>query len=175
MGETGAGEEFFVDDDEETVGAGEDGAVRVLDFCLMKELAVWCSVGLRRAAEVAADEDEGLVEGHGAEVVDLHVAGHGEDVERAVELAHGFVEEGGDDAAVDVAGRAFVHAGEVDVGGGGDGFGVGGVGGEDEMEALWVGGAAAEAVVGALVDGGSGLERGSVVAGFVGHGVSSAR
>ena len=105
---------------------------------------------------MAADEDEGLVEGDGTEVVDLHVAGHGEDVEGAVELAHGFVEERGYDAAVDVAGRAFEHASEVDVGGGGDGFGVGGVGGEDEMEALRVGGAAAEAVVGALVDGGSG-------------------
>ena len=61
------------------------------------------------AAEVAAGEDEWLVERGGAEVVDLHVAGHGEDVERAVELAHGFVEQGGDDASVDVAGWAFVQ------------------------------------------------------------------
>ena len=54
------------------------------------------------------------------EIVDLHVAGHGEDVERAVELAHGLVHEGGDDAAVDVAGWALVDAGELEVCGGGD-------------------------------------------------------
>src|SRR5258708_6208322 len=102
----------------------------------MEELAAF-------AAEVAADEDERLVERGRAEVVDLHVAGHGEDVEGAVEFAHGLVEERGDDAAVDVAGRAFVEAVELKVGGGGGDFAVGGVGGEDEVEALWVGGAAA--------------------------------
>ena len=41
------------------------------------------------------------------------MSGHGEDIEGAVELAHGFVEECGDDASVDVAGRAFVHAVEL--------------------------------------------------------------
>ena len=55
------------------------------------------------------------------EVVDLHVAGHGEDVEGPVELAHGLIEKGGDDATVDVARRAFVHAVELEVAGGGDG------------------------------------------------------
>ena len=95
----------------------------------------------------------GWLSGTGAEVVDLHVAGHGEDVEGAVELAHGLVHKGGDDAAVDVAGWAFVHAGELDVRGGGGVSGVAGVDGEDEVEALGVGGAAAEAVAGALVDG----------------------
>src|ERR1700722_4988529 len=103
-GDAGGGEGFFVDDDEEAFGAGEDGAVGVLDFGMVEELAAGDAVGFRRAAKVAADENERLVEGDGAEVVDLHVAGHGEDVERAVELAHGLVEEGGDDAAVDVAG-----------------------------------------------------------------------
>ncbi len=82
------------------------------------------------------------------------MAGHGEDVEGAVELAHGFVEESGDDASVDVAGWAFVEAVELELGGGGGDLGVGGVGGEDEVEALRVGGAAAEAVAGSLVDGG---------------------
>jgi len=81
----------------------------------MEELAAWGAVGFCWAAEVAADEDERLVEGNGAEVVDLHVSSHGEDVERAVEFAHGFVEESGDDAAVDVAGWALVHAVELEV------------------------------------------------------------
>lgn len=128
------------------------------------------------SVEVAGYEYEGLVEGRGFEVVDLHVAGHGEDVERAVELAHGLVEERGDDASVDVAGRPLVHAVELEVTGGGDGGGVRGVGGEDEVKALGIGGAAAEAVVGALVDGG-GVHRSWGVAGGVGcrHGFVVAR
>ncbi len=58
MGEAGGGEELCVDDDEEAFGAGEDGAVGVLDFGLVEELAAF-------AAEVAAGEDERLVEGAG--------------------------------------------------------------------------------------------------------------
>jgi hypothetical protein len=100
------------------------------------------------------------------------VAGHGEDVERAVELAHGFVEERGDDAAVDVAGRAFVHAVELEVRGGDDGLGIGCVGGEDEVKTLGIGGTAAEAVVGALVDGAV-VHGGGSVAGGVGGGHGS--
>ncbi len=148
----------MVDNDEEGFGAGEDGSVGVLEFGLMEELAAF-------AAEVAADEDERLVERCGAEVVDLHVAGHGEDVEGAVELAHGLVEERGYDAAVDVAGRAFVEAVELEVGSGDGCFGIGDVCGEDEVEPLRVGGAAAEAVAGSLVDGGVAVHRGWGVAG----------
>ena len=83
----------------------------MLEFGLVEELAAF-------AAQVAADEDERLVERGGTQVVDLHVAGHGEDVERAIELAHGLVEERGYDASVDVAGWAFVEAVELKVGGG---------------------------------------------------------
>ena len=88
----------------------------------MEELAAGCAVSFRGAVEMAAYEDERLVEGNGTEIVDLHVAGHGEDVEGAVELAHGFVEQRCNDAAVDVAWGAFVHAVELEVAGGGDGF-----------------------------------------------------
>jgi hypothetical protein len=88
-----------------------------LDFGLVEELAAF-------SAEMSADEDQRLVERSGAEVVDLHVAGHGEDVEGAIELAHGFVEECGYYASMDVARRAFVHAIELKVRGGGWGFGV---------------------------------------------------
>src|SRR5260370_731284 len=100
-----------------------------------------------------AGEGEGLVERAGAQVVDLHVASHGDDVEGAVELAHGLVHEGGDDAAVDVAGWAFVHLGELNLRGRGGGSGDGGTDGEGEMQALGVDGAAAEAVAGAFVEG----------------------
>ena len=58
------------------------------------------------------------------------------------------------------------------VGGGGGWSGFDGVGGEDEVEALGIGGAAAEAVAGALVDGG-GVHRGGSVAGCVGGGHGS--
>ena len=103
LGEADEGEEFFVDYDEEALGTGEDGAVGALDFGQVEKLAAF-------AGEVAAGEDEGLVEGDWVEVVDLHMTGHGDDVEGAVELAHGFVEKGGDDTAMDVAGRSLVEA-----------------------------------------------------------------
>jgi hypothetical protein len=166
-GEAGGGEDFFVEGDEDAFGSGEDGAVGTLDFGLVEELAVGCAVGLGGAVEMAGDEDQRLIERYGPEVIDLHVAGHGEDVEGAVELAHGLVEKRGYDASVDVAGRAFVHAVELDLCGGGDVVGGGCVGGEGEVEALGVGGAAAEAMVGAFVDGG-GVHRGGGVAGGVG-------
>src|ERR1700679_1088612 len=117
----------------------------MLEFGLVEELAGF-------AAQMTADEDERLEERCGAEVVYLHVAGHGEYIEGTVELAHGFVEEGRDDAAVDIAGWAFVEAIELELGGCDGGVGAG-VGGEDEVETLRVGGAAAEAVAGALVEG----------------------
>jgi len=63
LGETSEGEEFFVDDYEEGFGAGEYGAVGVLQFGLVEELAAL-------AVEVAADEDERLWRG-GTKVVDL--------------------------------------------------------------------------------------------------------
>jgi len=90
-GDAGGEEEFFVDGDEESFAAGQDGAVWVLDLGLMEELSAWCAV-FCGAVEMEADEDERLVERDGAKIVDLHMAGHGEDVEGAIELAHGFVE-----------------------------------------------------------------------------------
>ncbi len=159
-GEAGGGQDFFVEGDEEAFGSGEDGAFGVAELGLVEELAAF-------ALQVLTDENERLVERGGAEVVDLHVAGHGEDVEGAIELAHGLVEECGYDAAVDVAGWAFVAAVELEVGGCDGGVGAG-VGGEDEVEALRVCGAAAEAVAGALVEGGVAVHGGWGVPGCVG-------
>ena len=102
---------------------------------------------------VARGEGERDGEGNGAEVVDLKVARHSEDVAGAVGFAHGFVEEGGDDAAVGVAGRpgeAASEAGMAD-----DVAGV--VDEEAEAEAGGVCESAAEAVVECAVgEGGEG-------------------
>jgi hypothetical protein len=108
----GGCEQRGVEGDEEALGLGEDDAVVAEELGAVVELAAL-------AAGVVADEAEILVEWGGAQVVDLHVAGHGDDVEEAVELAHGLVHEGGDDAAVDVAGWALEEAGEMHVRGGG--------------------------------------------------------
>jgi hypothetical protein len=66
-------------------------------------------------SSVAAGEGERLAEGDWAEIVDFDMAGHGEDAAGAVGFAHGFVEEGGDDASVGVAGRADEAAGETEM------------------------------------------------------------
>jgi hypothetical protein len=162
--DAGGGQRFFVDGDEEAFGTSEDGAIGVLDFGVVEQFAAWGAVDFRWAAKVPADENERLVEGNGAEVIDLHVAGHGEDVQRAIELAHGFVEERGNDAAVDVARGTLVHAVELEVRCGGYGLAVRGIGCEDEVQALRIGGTAAKAEVGALVDGGVGFEESWCVA-----------
>ncbi len=114
-GEACSRENPFVEGDEESFAAGEDGAVGALEFGLVEELAVRGAVGSGGAVEVTGYEHQGLVERGGFEVVNLHVTRHGEDVKGAVELAHSLVEERGDDASVDVAGRAFVHAVELDL------------------------------------------------------------
>ena len=146
MGEAGAGEQLLVDDDEQASTTSEDGAVRVLDLSLVEELA-------SLATQMTADKKQRLVERRGAEIVDLHVAGHCEDVERPVKFTHGFVKQSRYDAAVNVAGWAFVQIRQLDVRGGGGGVGVSGVDIEAEMEALRISRAAAEAVTGSLVQG----------------------
>ena len=120
------------------------------------------------AMEVAACDDQGLEERDGAEVVDLHVARHGEDVERAVELAHGFVEKGCYEAAVQISGWAFVVAIELDVRRCRGALWIVRACREGEMESLWIGGAAAEAVAGTLVDGGIAGHGVGHVTGFIG-------
>ena len=84
----------------------------------------------------------------GPEVVDLHMPSHGKDIERAVELAHGFIHESGDDASVDITGWPFVEASELRVCCGGDLFVIDG---ENEVKALRIIRAAGEAVTCALV------------------------
>jgi hypothetical protein len=144
-----------VEGDEEAFRPGEEGALGFAEFGGVEELAAF-------AAEVVGGEGERGVDGSGAEVIDLHVAGHGEDVERSAELAHGLIQEGGDDAAMEEAGGTFIGARKLDRCGG---LGVGGIDGVDlevQMEALWVVRSAGEAVVGLLIDGGGMGARGFV-------------
>ena len=61
-----------------------------------------------------AFQDEIGMERNGAAVVDGHVARHSDDVAEAVGLAHGFVEQGSDDAPVRVSGRPLELRGEAD-------------------------------------------------------------
>ena len=49
-----------------------------------------------------------FVERDGLEIFDGHFLGQGDDVVELVHFAHGVVEDGGDDAAVAVAGRSGV-------------------------------------------------------------------
>jgi hypothetical protein len=122
------------------------------------------------ATKMPADDDEWLEEWDGAEVVDLHVSRHGEDVKRTIELAHCFVEECGYETSVQIAGRAFVVAVELNLRGCGGMLRVICARSEDEMKPLWVGGAAAEAMAGAFVEGGVPGHGIGCMAGFIGRG-----
>ena len=59
-------------------------------------------------ADFPALDVQRLVQRHGLEVFDGHFFGECDDVVQLVDLAHGVVEDGGDDAAVAVAGRSGV-------------------------------------------------------------------
>ncbi len=118
-----------------------------LNLGLMEELA---SIAVR----VAADEYERLEERDRAQVIDFHMTGDGEDVERPVELAHRLIEQRCHDTAVNVARRAFMEAVELKVRGGGGMFRDRCVGREDKMETLRIGRTATEAVAGPFIDGG---------------------
>ena len=131
----------FADGDEHALTASEYGAIGELEFGFMEQLSAL-------TAQMGADEDQWLVKRGGAKVIDLHMPSHGEDIERAVELAHGFVHESGDDASVDITGRPFMQASELQVCCGGDLLVIDC---EGEMEALRIIGAAGEAVTCALV------------------------
>src|SRR5258708_22842725 len=55
-----------------------------------------------------------FMEWHGLEIFDGHFRGDRDDVTEFVELAHGIVEDGSDDAAVAVSGRASVTFSEAE-------------------------------------------------------------
>jgi len=93
-------EHFFrVDGDEEAAAAGEDLSFLVEDFG---------DIGMLAAVHgfFARFDAQRLVEGDGLEIVDGHLDGDGDNVAELIDLAHGLVEDGGDDASMAVAGRS---------------------------------------------------------------------
>ena len=98
----------WLDGDEDRFAGGEGvaGSVGDLRFAEVAAAVVF---------DVARGESERDGQGHGAQILHLHLPGHGKNVAGAVRFAHGFVEEGGDDASMGVAGRAGETAGEAKV------------------------------------------------------------
>ena len=66
-----------------------------------------CPVLSAFTAHDAAFQPHGHSTGDGAPVVDLHVAGHGGQAARADGFAHGFIQQSGNDAAMQVAWMTF--------------------------------------------------------------------
>jgi hypothetical protein len=67
-------------------------------------------------ADFAGFDAEWLVQWHGLAIVDGHLDGHGHYLADFVYLAHGFVEDGRDDATVAVSGRSGVALVEAETG-----------------------------------------------------------
>lgn len=90
-----------IDGDEDPFTAGENFAFGVLDFS-----------GVEMAASANADfvgfDTQWFMKRHRFEIVHRDLRSQRDDVAQAVHFAHGVVEDGGDDAAVTVAGRADV-------------------------------------------------------------------
>jgi len=103
------GEHFLrIDGDEDAAAAGEDFVFVVEDFGGV-------DVGASLHFFFAAFYAEGFVKRNGFQVFDGHLAGEGDDVMEFVDLAHGVVEDGGDDASVAVAGRSGVAFAEAEM------------------------------------------------------------
>ena len=66
-------------------------------------------------ADFPAFDVQRFMQRNGLQVFDSHFFGHGDNVAQFVHLAHGVVEDGGDDAAVAVAGRSGVALAEFEV------------------------------------------------------------
>jgi len=102
------GEHFFwVDSDEDAATAGQDFALFVQDFGGVH-------VGASFLFYLAAFDAERLVQRDGLEIFDGHFTSEGDDMMQLVDLAHGVVEDAGDDAAVAVAGWSGVTAAEAE-------------------------------------------------------------
>jgi hypothetical protein len=102
------GEHFFgVDGDEDAAAAGQDFVFFVEDFGGV-------DVGASFLFYFAAFDAQRFVQRDGLEIFDSHFTGEGDDVMQLVDLAHGVVEDAGDDAAVAVAGRSGVATAEAE-------------------------------------------------------------
>ncbi len=103
------GEHFFgIDGDEGAAAAGEDFIFVVEDFGGVDVTASFYF-------DFAALDAERLAQGDGLEIFDGHLARERDDVMQLVYFAHGVIEDGGDDAAVAVAGWSGVALGEAEM------------------------------------------------------------
>lgn len=134
-----------IENHEQSLRLGQHGAAWSDNLGGVEELAPL-------AAKVARGKSERSVQRRRTQIIHLHVTGHRQRVQRTIQLAHGFVEQRGQDAAMNEARRPFVDARELDRAGGRDVAGVGGVNGEGELQSLRVLGTASEAEVGPFVD-----------------------
>ncbi len=67
-------------------------------------------------------DDQGLSQRYRPEILNVHLSGEGNYVVELVYLAHGFIQDGGDDAAMRMAGRTLIAARQPEFAGGAAGF-----------------------------------------------------
>src|ERR1700723_4129977 len=86
--------------DEQSLPLSQYLALRIQDLCLAPMLSAF-------ATGEAAFQAQRRAAGNRAQVIDLQVAGHGDEAAGADSLAHAFVEKRGDDAAGQITRMAF--------------------------------------------------------------------
>jgi hypothetical protein len=126
-----------INGDEEALAAGEDFVFVVEDLGHVDVLAAFY-------AEFAGFDVERLFQGNRLQILDGDFGGQGDDVAQFIYFAHGFVEDGGDDATVAVSGRSGVALGEAKFA---DKTAPLSVVGETQAHAVGIAGAASEAAV----------------------------
>jgi hypothetical protein len=95
--------------------AGQNFTLSIADFCNVDMSA---SVH----ALFRTGDGERLSQRHGLEILDFHGSGERQHVAKLVHLAHGFIQDRGDNAAVSIAGRPGVFARQLEVADGLTGF-----------------------------------------------------
>src|SRR5580692_1124382 len=98
---------FSVDGDEDAAAAGQDFVFLVANFGFVDVLAAV-------HADFPPLDMQPLVEWYGLEVLDSHLFGEGDDVVELVHFPHRIVKDGGDDAAMAVAGRSGIALAEAE-------------------------------------------------------------
>ena len=99
---------FGVDGDEDTAAAGQDFAFLIEDFGGIDVLSAV-------HADFSAFDPQRLLQRDGLQVFHRHLFRDRNHVAQLIRLAHGVVEDGGDDAAMAVAGRSGVALGQAEV------------------------------------------------------------
>src|SRR6266566_9034439 len=90
-----------VNDDKDTFAPRQHSSIFAQDFGRVGEAAP-------AFAQFARFDAQRLVKRHGLQVLDGHFRSHRNNLAEFAEFAHGIVEDGGDDAAVAITGRAGI-------------------------------------------------------------------